>query len=215
MPALSEVLAFPPLRWILALLKLLLLGSLLWFLLHTGWMIWDGLTEELNVEERKAHVAVVFGNEIMPDGKVSDRLKARLDRALDLYRDGDVDSMIVSGGVDDAGHDEASLMGRYLLRNGVPQEAIMVDSLGDDSYMTATNVRRILQNHQTRRVLVVVTSWHHVMRAKLALNKCGFKVVYGAYGRHLEWRDIWYSIPKEFAAFYWYLNRPCPEPFVF
>lgn len=211
MPALLKALVLPPLRWFLALLKVLLILLLVAALAHIGWMLWDGLTDELDNESRKAHVAVVFGNEILADGKPSPRLKARLDKVIELYENAQVESIIVSGGVDDTGNDEATIMGRYLVRNGIPKEVVEVDSLGDNTYLTAANVKRMLQYRTSHRILVVVTSYHHILRAKLALNKCGFSVVYGAYSRHFEWRDLWYSIPKEIAAYYAYLNGDCPD----
>lgn len=211
MPALSKALVLPPLRWFLALLKVVLVLLLIGSFAHIGWMLWDGFTEELDNESLKAHVAVVFGNEIMPDGKPSARLKARLDRAIELYENAQVETIIVSGGVDDEGHDEATIMGRYLVRNGIPKEVVEVDSLGDNTFLTAANVKRMLQYRTSHRLIVVITSYHHILRAKLALKKCGFNVVYGAYGRHFEWRDIWYSIPKELVAYYRYLNGECPD----
>lgn len=211
MPPLSELLTLPPLRWILAAFQLGLLALLIWFLVHTGLLVWDGLTDELDNKQLKANVAVVMGNEILPDGKPSPRLQARLDEALKLYTEGRIESIIVSGGVDDANHDEALIMGRYLLRKGVPKEVLSLDSLSDNTFLTAANVKRMLEYHQTRRILVVVSGFTHIMRAKLALNKCGFRVVYGAHAPFFEWRDLWYSIPKEFVAYYYYLNRPCPD----
>ncbi|MEZ0368609.1 MAG: YdcF family protein [Candidatus Sericytochromatia bacterium] len=215
MPPLSEVLVLPPMRWILAMIKLALLLALIWFGVHVGVMVFDGLTDELDKELFKANVAVVMGNEVLPNGKPSPRLKARLDKALELYNNGRIETIIVSGGVDDAGHDEATIMGRYLYRQGVPKDVIMVDSLGDDTFLTAANVKRMLEFHQTRKLMVVVSSYTHIMRARLAMNKCGFKVVYGAHADFFEWRDLWYSIPKEFLAYYYYLNRPCPDAVAF
>lgn len=215
MPPLSEVLVMPPLRWILALVKLTLVLALLWFILHVGYMVFEGLSDELDNEHLKGNVGIVFGNEIQKDGKPSPRLKARLDRALELYNKARIESIIVSGGVDEAGHDEAVIMGRYLYKAGIPKEVITVDSLGDDTFLTAANVKRILEHHKTRRIMVVISNFHHILRAKLAMHKCGFKVVYGAHANYYEWRDLWYSIPKEFAAYYYYLNRSCPDPVKF
>lgn len=212
---LSDILALPPLRWLLAVLKVSLILCLLWFVVHTGFLLWVGLHEELSNQTLKANVAIVLGNEILADGKPSPRLQARLDRAVELYKDARIESVVVSGGVDTEGHDEAVIMGRYLVKNGVPKEIIRVDSLGDDTYLSAANLKQMMEYYQSRRIVVVISSFHHILRTKLAMHKCGFKVVYGSYSRFFELRDLYYSIPKEFPAYYWYLYKPCPEPFRF
>ncbi len=212
---LSDLLELPPLRWTLAILKVLLILCVIWFFMHVGWILWVGLREELSNESLKANLAVVMGNEILPDGKPSPRLLARLDQAVELYQNARVESILVTGGVDNAGHDEALIMGRYLLKKGVPKEVIRVDSLGDNTYMSAANLNQMLEYYQSRKIVVVISSYHHILRAKLAMHKCGMKVVYGSYSRLFELRDIYYSIPKEFLAYYNYLYRSCPEPFQF
>lgn len=212
MPSLSELLSPPPLRWILAAFKLALLAGLLWFCAHVTWMLVYGLSDEYANPARRAQVAVVMGNEII-EGKPSPRLQARLDRALELYQSGRIEMLILSGGVEESGADEALIMGRYLLRKGVPREVMMVDSLGDNTLLTAANVKRMLANYQTRRALVVVSSYYHLLRARMLMQKCGFNVVYTTKSNYFEWRDLWYSIPKEFASYYYYLNQKCPESF--
>lgn len=212
MPALSEVLTLPPLRWILALVKLSIIAVFIWFLIHTGFLLWDGLTDELDNENLKANIAVVLGDEILPNGKPAPSLKAKLDQTVELFRKARIESVIVSSKVDDAGHDAATIMGRYLYRQGIPKEAISIDSLGENLYLTAADVKHMMEYHKTRKIIVVITSFPQIMRAKLALNKCGFRVVYGAHSPYFEWQDLWLSIPKEFLAYYFYLNRSCPDP---
>lgn len=211
MPALSEVLTLPPLRWILAAVKLAVVAILIWFLLHTGLMLFDGFTDELDNKDLKANVALVLADEVQPNGKPSPALKANLDKALQLYHEGRIESIIVSGTVDNAGHDQATLMGRYLFREGVPREMISVDSLSGSPLLTAANVKRMLEFHKTRRIIVVITGFAEIMRAKLAMGKCGFRVVYGAHANYIDWSNIWLAIPKEFAAYYFYLNQSCPD----
>lgn len=200
----------PPLRWWLALFLAAVMVVLLWFVGHVGWMLVVGFQEELNNENLSAHVAVVMGNQVLGPAKPGPRLKARLDQAYELYNNRRVQRILVSGGLGQEGYEEAVEMGRYLVRRGIPKEMIFVDALGDDTFQTARNTQRMLEARPNLRSLVVVTSYHHILRSKLALQRCGFPVVYGSYARHFEWRDLWFSIPKEVLAYYQYLVRDCP-----
>ena len=67
--------------------------------------IWiDGATSHYQA----SHYAIVLGNKVHLSGEPSQRLQARLSRALLLYQRGmTVKQIIVSGGVGKEGHDEA------------------------------------------------------------------------------------------------------------
>lgn len=67
----------------------------------------DGLRDNA----RASDVGVVLGSKVMPDGTPSDRLRARLDKAADLYRQGMFGHIIVSGGTGVEGFSEAQVMG--------------------------------------------------------------------------------------------------------
>lgn len=196
------------LRWFLAITLSAFAVLLGWFLLHTGWLLWDGLRDE----PYNAHVAVVLGNQVMDDGKPSERLQARLDQAYHLYLERRVQRIIVSGGLAPNGQEEAISMGRYLVKRGVPKEMIFVDMLGNNTFQSARNTQRLLQHREDLRSVVVVSSYYHILRSKLAFQRCGFLAVYGSHARHFEWRDVWWAIPREVVAYYAYLLRDCPPP---
>jgi vancomycin permeability regulator SanA len=66
----------------------------------------DGLMD--NVKE--SDVGVVLGSKVMPDGTPSARLRARLDKADELFRQGMLKYVIVSGGTGKEGLSEARVM---------------------------------------------------------------------------------------------------------
>jgi vancomycin permeability regulator SanA len=175
---------------------------LLVLLTGIGLLVGDGLRDELG----KADAGLVFGNTVNADGTPSARLAARLDRALQLYRDGMFPLIIVSGAVGKEGHDEGVVMRDYLVARGVPSAAVIVDSKGVNTMATAVNTRVILGERQLRSVLLF-TQYFHVSRAKLALHRAGVPEVYSAHAAFFEWRDF-YSIPREMAGFIaYYVNR--------
>jgi vancomycin permeability regulator SanA len=164
----------------------------------------------LREDARTADVAVVFGNEVLPDGTPSRRLAARLDRALDLYRNGTVPRIIVSSGRSRAGHDEAAVMRDYLVRAGVPAEAVIPDPKGATSYRTALNSMAIATSLSLRSA-VVVSQYFHTPRCALAMKKAGWRDVSSAYARYFELRDL-YSLFREVAAIVYYSARTWPSP---
>jgi vancomycin permeability regulator SanA len=89
----------------------------------------DGLSDNLH----RADVAVIPGNTVLPDGKPSPRLQARLDRALQLYRQEYFSTIIVSGGFGQEGYDEATVMKRYLVEHDTPDAQVILDQHGDNT----------------------------------------------------------------------------------
>jgi vancomycin permeability regulator SanA len=174
---------------------------IVWFILHTTIILIDGINDELaNVD-----VAVVLGNKVELDGQPSNRLQARLDKAVDLYEEGYFKNIIVSGGVGKEGFDEANVMKQYLVDQGIPIEVIIEDSNGYNSYMTAENSKAIMEELNLESVMVI-TQYFHITRSKLAFQKLGFKEVYGAHAEIVELRDV-YSIIREFPAYYKYILK--------
>ncbi len=158
-----------------------------------------GLVED----DAQADAAVVLGNAVEPDGTLSPRFQARLDRALDLYREGKVRLLIVSGGVGREGHDEAEAGAAYLAGRGVPAGALVADSNGRNTRATAEFTAAFAEAHNLKRV-IAVSQYFHLPRCRLAFAEAGLEDVGASYARYVEWRDI-YSVAREVPAVaaYW------------
>jgi vancomycin permeability regulator SanA len=153
----------------------------------------------------QADLAVVLGNKVESDGSPSPMLKARLDHAVELYREGYFQRVLVSGGHKE-GYDEALSMGRYLEANGVPREAIFEDNKGFNTWETARNTAAFLHEHHLTSVLVV-SQYFHMPRCRLAFTKFGIAPVYLSPARYWSVRDFW-SVPREVAGYVvYYLRR--------
>lgn len=173
----------------------------IWFIIHTVFIMIDGLNDEL----KPVDAAVVLGNKVEVNGQPSERLKARLDKSLELYVGGYFTYVIVSGGIGKEGFDEAKVMKSYLLDKGIPEEKIIEDNNGYNSYMTAQNTSKIMDELELDSVMVI-TQYFHVTRTKLSFRQMEMKGVYSAHANFFEFRDI-YSIIREFPAFYKYLLK--------
>lgn len=172
---------------------------IIWFIIHTTFVIIDGLNDEL----KSVDAAVVLGNKVEVNGQPSERLKARLDRSVELYNRGYFTNIIVSGGIGKEGFDEATVMKSYLIEKGIPEDKIIEDSNGYNSYMTAQNTSKIMNKLKIDSVMVI-TQYFHVSRTKLAFRKMDLDEVYSAHAKIFEFRDV-YSIIREFPAYYKYL----------
>ncbi len=171
----------------------------LWFLIHIVVTVIDGLNDNIGISD----VAVVLGNKVELDGKPSKGLQGRLDRALELYNKEHFKYIIVSGGTGKEGFDEAIVMKNYLVENGVPDEAVLLDQEGYNTFMTAQNTK-IIMNEMDFNSVTVISQYFHITRTKLAFRKIGLHKVYSAHAKYFGLRDL-YSLFREFFAYYKYL----------
>lgn len=166
-------------------------------LIHEVIIISDGLVDDIP----HAQVAVILGAQVNKDGQVSDRLKARLDRGLKLYKDSIIDEIYVSGGLGKEGYYEGTEMAKYLISNGVPHNRIKIDNQGINTRATVLNFSKDYPNQSS---VIVVTQYFHIARCKLAFRQIGIKKVQGIHCDFFEFRDP-YSAFREFFGYYKYL----------
>ncbi len=171
----------------------------LWFTMHTLVITADGFNDELEL----CDAAVVLGNKVELNGRPSERLQGRLDKAAELYEKNYFEYVIVSGGTGKEGFDEAVVMKEYLVEKGISENKILLDSNGYNSYMTAENTKKIMDDMGFDSVMII-TQFYHISRTKLAFRKAGIENIYSAHASYLDIRDV-YSVVREFFAYYKYL----------
>ena len=189
-----------------------LFGALIlyvWCGIHSAVTAWHGLQSG----ETTADFAVVFGAFVKKNGEPGYNLRRRLAKAVELYARGDVPYLLVSGGAGEGIRNEGRAMHRMLRELAVPDSAIIVDTTAANTFETARITRRIMDERGFRSA-VIVTSYYHILRCRLALSRFGVTNLRTAYAtishekRHptLFFRPgMWWH---EFAGFYWYLVRP-------
>ncbi|MCD5380858.1 YdcF family protein [Candidatus Gracilibacteria bacterium] len=166
----------------------------------------DGFINTDAGNNKIARYAIVYGSKIEENGLPSERLKARLDAALLLLQEKKVERIIVSGGLGETGFEEAEVMRRYLLEQGVKIPWVIVDSEGYTTMDTSMNAYKINQarGHYPNVGVIGVSHFFHISRVKLSLKKAGFKYVGSASPDYFELRDI-YSLIREVPAYIKYL----------
>jgi len=114
-------------------------------------------------------VALVLGAQVNPDGTPSAFLAARLDLAKRLYDAGLVEMIIVSGDHLAPESNEAAAMRNYLIRTGLPEERVIADTGGFDTYESCLRAKRIFNLSR----LIVVTQSYHLVRAVATCRALG------------------------------------------
>lgn len=104
--------------------KLVITILLIWFFGHIAYITIDGLTKN----EENADIAVILGNKVNEDGTLSKRLEKRLECGFDLYQNGQVKRIIVSGGLGKEGFYEGDKMKEYLIKKNIPDSLVIVDN---------------------------------------------------------------------------------------
>jgi vancomycin permeability regulator SanA len=177
-----------------------------WLTGHLVILFWVGFADDV----RPSDVAVVLGNGVNADGSPGEVLQPRLDRAVELYRDKLCRNIIVSGSAGQDGYNEPAGMRRYLLDHGVPDEAIVVDAGGINTFHTAVNARQIMRQRGWRSV-IIVSQYYHILRIRLAFHRVGLGKVSSAHALYdWRWKDGW-RLARDMAGFYPYMFRSYPS----
>lgn len=161
------------LRWILTRVVSVIV-ALAVLIVGGGWLIVRGMSNERiypvsSVPART--VTLVFGASMWEDGP-SPYLQARLDVAVELYRTGKTEVIIVSG-TEDGGYSEPDGMKAALIAAGIPAERIIKDVDGDDTYTSCVHARDTFGLHS----LIVVTQDYHLPRAIASCRLAGIDAV--------------------------------------
>ena len=154
-------------------------------------------------------VAVVLGAQVLPGGRASRTLEARVHHAARLYTGGRVGLIIATGGLGEHPPSEAEVMARILLKHGVPEDAILREERALNTWDSARRVAKMTRALGIAGVLVV-TDPLHCVRAVAAFERAGLL----AWGEPVYsspmWRKTWMrrgQLVREIGALVWYRIR--------
>lgn len=107
------------------------------------------------------------------NGRPSPVFRARLNHAAALYQRGLAPVVLVTGGVGARDTLNEANVGRdYLLRLGLPREAVVPLAGGEDTYASIDQVNRWFGGRDSRRVLFVSDGFH-MLRLKIIARRQG------------------------------------------
>jgi uncharacterized SAM-binding protein YcdF (DUF218 family) len=129
-------------------------------------------------EARPADLIVVLGAAEYR-GRPSPVFKARLDHALDLFRRGQAPRVLTTGGAGgDPFYTEGGVGRAYLVSNGVPSEAIIVEPEAESTVQSTAAAAEIM-HRMGLTSCILVSDGYHIFRARKMLAARGVRV-YGS-----------------------------------
>jgi SanA protein len=192
---------------------LLIIGTLT-ILLPRLLTAWYARSRSFTVENTPpSPVAIIFGAGLRRDGTPTPVLRDRVVTGVDLYFQGKVQKLLMSGDSSTVNHDEPGAMRDYAISLGVPSQDILVDYVGRRTYDTCF---RALHEFEVSEA-ILVTQDFHLPRAlyicnKLGLPAIGVKADQRAYSPtpHFLWSLR--ELPATLVAFWQiYISRPIPS----
>lgn len=156
--------------------------------------------------------AIVFGAGLYRDGSPSAVLRDRVQTAVELYKAGKVEKLLMSGDNSTVNYNEPGAMQKYAIQLGVPEAAIVLDYAGRRTYDTCYRAKSIFGVTDA----LLVTQDYHLPRALFICKILGLKTVGVSadrrnyrLGTYIYWRIR--EIPATFSAFIdLFISKPHP-----
>ena len=201
------------LKWTWRVIRTLaLLGLLVFFLPRIITSIYTAF-KTYSVEDVPAdRIAIVFGAGLRRDGGPTAVLRDRVETAAQLYLEGKVEKLLMSGDNRFVDYNEPEAMRQYARSLGIPEEAIELDYAGRRTYDTCYRARHIFGIETA----ILVTQKFHMSRALFTCNALGLHAV-GVEANnyyYLKRSRLYWNIREQFATItaFWdvYFKRPLP-----
>ena len=153
-------------------LSLLLIGSLqLW----CAWQVYRFSQPKNDLPQADAAVvlgAAAWGNRPSPV------FRERINHALTLYQTGYVRKLIFTGGTPKSGYEtEAEVARNFALKQGIPEQDILIEMRSKDTYQNLVNTRFLMQKHHLRDI-VIISDPLHIARAMAIAEDLDIKANY-------------------------------------
>jgi uncharacterized SAM-binding protein YcdF (DUF218 family) len=155
-------------------------------------------------EARPADIIIIMGAAEYR-GRPSPVLRARIDHGLGLYRRKLAPRILTTGGAGgDPVYTEGEVARNYLVRQGVPSEAILVESEGESTW-ESTAIAAEMMRRMNLKSAIVVSDGYHIFRTKKMLEFRGLDV-YGSPRPDVPegtWRETWLFARQAIAYLIW------------
>lgn len=123
----------------------------------------------IELKDASAECALVLGCGVRPDGTPSNMLSDRLLTGINLYKDGKVKKLIMSGDHGRKNYDEVNVMKQFAILNGVPSEDIFMDHAGFCTYDSVCRAKEIFMADS----IIIVSQKYHLYRSLYIADMLG------------------------------------------
>lgn len=118
-------------------------------------------------------VAIVFGAGVWADGSPTPMLADRIQGAIDLYKLGRVEKILMTGDNGTPEYNEVVAMQLYAIAQGIPEQDIRLDHAGFSTYESCYRAREIFGIDRA----VLITQQYHLPRAVYICNRLGVDAI--------------------------------------
>ncbi len=158
----------PRRRWRLKVLSTLILFAIGYYAVTLAQVWATGRTDDRDPVD-----AIVVMGAAQYDGRPSPQLEDRLDHAVELWPQGVAPTIVVTGGNRPGDRfTEAGASAQYLVEQGIPESAILLEDQGSNSYESLASVASILAERGLDEV-VIVSDPYHALRSRLIADEVG------------------------------------------
>lgn len=132
----------------------------------------DNIVTASEAEELGADCILVLGCQVREDGSPSLMLSDRLDRGVELYKNGAAPKLLMSG--DHSGdYNEVHTMKQYAVSCEIPSEDIFMDHSGFSTYESLYRAKHLFGVNK----VIIVTQKYHLYRALYIAECLGIEAV--------------------------------------
>lgn len=172
------------------------IAAFLAFNIHTVTAGDDYILEKSEFKDFNADYIMVLGCSVKPGGEPSDMLYDRMVTGTELYHMGAAASLLITGDSENPDdYDETSVMEEIAFTEEVPEEAVMVDTVGLSTY---DSIKRAVAQLEGKKV-VIVTQEYHLYRAVYIARKLGLEA-YGCCADIREYAGQVWRTAREWVA---------------
>lgn len=143
----------------------------------------------------KVEAVMILGARVYNNGQLSPMLLDRAQTALDVYKAGKADVILISGDHGQAGYDEVNAIKDYLLEQGVVGEDVFLDHAGFDTYDSVYRAKHVFQVTS----VIIATQSFHLSRAVYVGQALGIETT-GISADRQPYRGIVLNHVRELAA---------------
>ncbi|MFC5648414.1 YdcF family protein [Paenibacillus solisilvae] len=134
-----------------------------------AYLLWVINSYEVPKPIPKADAAIVLGASLWSD-EPSPGLRERLEYAFNLYKHGNVQHLILTGGLDHNGSTltEAEGMRNYLVEKGIPKERLVLENDARSTYENLLFSKPIAKKNGWDKLIIVTNDYHSPRSAEIA-----------------------------------------------
>lgn len=171
---------------------------LLFIILIPNWLILSSTRSRISSDVsqiRKTDAGIILGAAVYSDKRVSHIVNDRIESAVELYKTGKIEKLLISGDHSEKYYDEVNTIKFWLLKNGIPEKDIYMDHAGFSTFESISRSRNVfhLQN------AVIITQAFHLPRAVYLAKQYGISAQ-GFVADQRSYKNIRWFIIREALA---------------